>query len=491
MRDDSTHSELSTSSPAPLATDVSERLIAGLRLGTWPVGTRLPSVRALARTQQVSISTVLAAYARLEDRGLLERRPRSGLFVRRIPAPPVELTVSRPSPRRNVPIGVDLGALAEAVLNPPRDRNKLVPFGMAEAPAELLPIAALAGHMRRRLSEGNEWSAYAYPAGVPALRGAIARRMLVAGVTVSPDELVVTTGAMEALTLALRAVTVAGDVVAIESPLFFGILQLIGSLGLRVIEIPTHPRDGLQLDALQEALDEHPVRAVLAITSFNNPLGSCMPAAARRELVALLAERDLPLIEDDIYGELAHRGDRPALARAYDPDGRVLVCSSFSKCISPGLRVGWVAGGRYAVQIRHLKLSSSMASATLPQLAVADYLDHGPFDRHLRRLRSACGSRCAALADAVLETFPEGTRATRPTGGFCVWVELPRQLDALELHRLATEAGIAIAPGHLFSAKRRYQHFIRLNAATYVPELRPKIEHLGRLAKHLVQQASR
>jgi DNA-binding transcriptional MocR family regulator len=473
--------------PAPVTAHLVDHLMSGLGHGAWAVGDRLPSVRALARDRRVSIATVLAAYARLEDRGLIVRRPRSGLFVARRPEPIPMLAVSRPSPRISAPVTVDLEALAAEVLDPARQQG-VAPFGAAVPPADLLPLPALAGHLRRRLAHGAVWSAYADPAGVPALRAAIARRLLAAGVAVPPDELVVTTGCMEAVTLALRAVCRPGDVVAIESPMFFGILQVIGSLGLRVVEIPSHARDGMQLDALREALDEHPVRAVLAITSFSNPLGACMPEAARRDLVGLLAERDIPLIEDDIYGELAHHGPRPLLARASDQAGNVLVCGSFSKCLSAGLRIGWVAGGRHAPAVRHLKMTSTVACPTLPQLAVADYLDQGSFDRHLRRMRAALGARCAGLAEAVLAAFPPGTRTTRPTGGFCLWVELPTAIDAVALYRLAAADGIAIAPGHLFSAKKRYQHFIRLNASAFTPALAPRIAHLGRLAAHLLRR---
>jgi DNA-binding transcriptional MocR family regulator len=386
---------------------------------------------------------------------------------------------------------VDLEALAQEMQTPRAVSGKAAHFAIATPPPELLPLAILAGIQRRWLAASDAWSGYADPSGVPALRAAIARRLLTGGVTVSPDEIVVTTGTMEALLLALRATCRPGDVVACESPMYFGILQLIGSLGLRVVEVPTHPQDGMQLDALRETMDEHPVRAVIAITSFSNPIGSCMSDAARRELVAELAERDIPLIEDDIYGELPHHGTRRQLARAFDhaPDreSRVVVCGSGSKIFSPGMRVGWVVGGRYTTAIRHLKRTSSFASTTLPQLALADYLEHGAVEQHLRRLRHACGERCVAMADAILATFPEGTRTTRPTGGFSLWVELPRSVDALDLQKLALADDITIAPGHLFSAKRRYQHFIRLNAAAYTPELFPRVEHLGKLVGHLAR----
>lgn len=467
-----------------VSADVADRLVAALADGTYAVGERMPSIRRLSRDWAVSITAVVAAYARLEDRGLIRRAPRSGLFALRQPSEPRELAVSRPA---SDPTTVSMGDLALEVLRT-NGRDDMVAFGSALIDSSLLPTRELAARIAQATRRpATEWIGYADPSGLPALRTHIARRTQAMNCAIAPDDVMVTTGAMEAITLALRATCRAGDVVAIESPVYFGILQLIESLGLRVVEIPTHPRTGMQLESLREAVDEHPVRAVMAITNFSNPLGCRMPDDAKQELVELLAERGIPLIEDDIYGDLAHDGTRPGVAKAYDREGLVLLCSSFSKCLSSGLRVGWIAGGRFADRIRQLKLSSSIASATLPQIAVAEHLASGGYERHLRRLRAACAERCTALSQRIAASFPASTRVSRPAGGYMLWIELPHRSNALELYRLATADRIAIAPGHLFSAKPRYRHFIRLNAAAYRAIHDPAIVQLGRLAAHLAR----
>ena len=467
---------------APLAASIADRLIDAAARGTWAVGARLPSIRALARDWQVSVGTVLAAYERLETHGILARAPRSGLYLARLPAAIPEPGLSRPAPGARA---VAVEALAMEVHRSVQDPG-LVPLAAAAPDADLLPTGLLANALRQALRQpASAWAGYAHPRGLPALRSAIARRALASGCDLHPDEIVITNGTLEAIALALRAICAPGDVVATESPIFFGIMQLIESLGLRVVEIPTHPRTGIQLAALQDAIDEHPVKAVIAITNFSNPLGGRLDDDGQRELVQLLAARGIPLIEDDIYGELAHDGGRPGVAKRYARD-EGLLCSSFSKCLSPGLRVGWIAGGRHAERIATLKLTSSVATATVPQMAVVDVLANPAYDRHLRRLRAACGERCARRARQVIDAFPAGTRTTRPLGGFVLWIELPGNIDALALHRLAAEAGIAIAPGHLFSAKQRYRHFIRLNAMQDGPTVTAAVRTLGRLCAGLL-----
>ncbi len=268
---------------------------------------------------------------------------------------------------------------------------------------------------------------------------------------------------MEALNLCLRAVANAGDIIAIESPAFYGTLQIIESLGMRALEISTDPRDGVILGALDSAIRRQKVRACLFVTNFSNPLGSCMPDARKKELVELLARREIPLIEDDIYGDLYFSGVRPRTAKAYDKKGLVLLCSSFSKTLAPGYRVGWTSPGRFRPQVESLKFTSSMATATPPQMAIADFLQSGGYDRYLRKIRRILMTQVQQMSNAVGRYFPTGTKVTRPQGGYVLWIELPRSADALELHRRALEQKISIAPGPIFSAKQKYKNFIRLS----------------------------
>jgi DNA-binding transcriptional MocR family regulator len=424
-------------------------------------GDRVPSVRKLSQQQRVSIATVLQAYRELENKGLIEARPQSGYYVRArlLPLPP-EPEISKPKCSATK---VTVGELAIQVVQAQRD-PKLVHLGAAVPSPELFPIQQLNRAMtsigRRSSSLGSTYDA---PPGLPILRTQIARRAMNQGWTLSPDEIVTTCGGQEAINLCLRAVAKPGDTIAIESPTYYGILQIIESLGMRALEIPTHPREGVSLEALSYALDNHPIKACLFILSFNNPLGSCMSEANKQRLVDLLAKREVPLIEDDIYGDLSFDGERPLPAKAFDKKGLVLLCDSFSKTLAPGYRVGWTSPGRFQCQVEQLKFTSTIATGTLPQCAIADFLANGGYEHHLRKVRRHYAESVRLITNAISKYFPKGTKVTRPAGGFVLWVELPPAIDSLELYRRALAAQISIAPGPIFSPKQKFQNFIRLN----------------------------
>ena len=300
---------------------------------------------------------------------------------------------------------------------------------------------------------------------------------------VSADEIVITNGAMEALNLCLAAVTRPGDSVIVESPTFYAALQALERMGLRAIEVPTHPGEGIDLAALELAIAAHQPKACWLMTTFQNPLGSLMPDAKKKALVELLARHALPLIEDDVYAELYSDVRRPPSAKSFDEAGDVLHCSSFSKCLAPGYRVGWAAAGRHAPQVRRLKMMTSLATSIPSQLAIAEYLDQGGYDRHLRQLRSALAREQRRVRGLVERHFPAGTRITLPSGGYFLWLDLPAHVDALELHRRAARVGISTAPGVLFSADRRFVHHLRLNAGhPGDPRVDDAIRLLGKMA---------
>ena len=308
-----------------------------------------------------------------------------------------------------------------------------------------------------------------------------------AGCRVSPDEIIVTSGCQEALVLALRATTSPGDVVAIESPSFYGLLQAIESLGLKALEIPTDPVTGISLEALELALEKWPVGACVLTANFSNPLGGCMPDEKKRALVSLLAACGIPLVEDDIYGDLGFEGRRPAALAAFDARHEgVIYCASFSKTLSPGLRLGWIVPGRWREKVEYLKYVNSLAAPTLSQHAVAEFLRHGGYDRHLRQVRRAYAGQVGRMIEAVGRYFPEGTRVTQPRGGFVIWLALPEQTDALALCREAMARRISIAPGPIFSASGKYRNCIRLNCAQpWDDRLESALETLGGLASRL------
>jgi DNA-binding transcriptional MocR family regulator len=361
----------------------------------------------------------------------------------------------------------------------------IVPLGSALPAAALFPLERL----RRALVTGARRLTPAamvadLPPGNLALKREIARRYVQYGIALAPDEIVLTHGAIEALHLCLQAVTRPGDAVVVESPTFYVALQALQRLGLRAIEVPTHVRDGIDLARLAEVLDLYKPQAIWLTTTFQNPLGSLMPNDKKRELVALLARHQVPLIEDDVYGELYEGPIAPMPAKAFDGAGLVLHCSSFSKCLAPGYRVGWAAPGRWTHQVERLKLMTSLSGSIPVQAAIAQYLHEGGFDRHLRTLRERLRAQRDRMFDAVNRKFPPGTLTVRPAGGYFVWVELPVSVDAVKLHRLALADQISIAPGPMFSARGEFRHHVRLSCGQPWDRSQEKaLDTLARLAR--------
>ncbi len=450
--------------------------------GALKPGDRLPSVRTLRSRRAVSQATVLQAYALLEARGRIQSRPRSGYFV-------LPTAIATPAAARDpVAVPVDVSELVFHILGATRER-RLLPFGSAFPSPLLFPFDALAASLSRSTRALDPWTTVTdLPPGSFALRSEIARRYLSSGVEVGVDGILVTNGAMEALNLCLQAVTRPGDVVAIESPAFYGALQAIERLGLRAAEVRTDPVDGIDLESLHEVLDAQPVAACWFMSSFQNPTGATVPEARRPQVVALLAERGIPLIEDDVYAELYYGTRAPRPYKCFDTQGLVLHCGGFAKCLAPGWRIGWVAGGRYAQALERLKTTSSLATNIPSQEGLADYLGGGRrYEAHLRRLRRRLASQQEEMLAAVARHFPEGTRATRAQGGYFTWVELPAHVDSLELHRVAAAEGIGLSPGPMFSPRRAYGNCLRLNHGhPWDADLRAGIARLGALARQLV-----
>jgi DNA-binding transcriptional MocR family regulator len=409
----------------------------------------------------VSVSTVLQAYLQLEGEGLVETRPQSGHYVRsRERELPLEPLPTRPAP---APRPVTVSALVREVYAAARD-PKVVPFGSSQLDPSLVPTARLGRAVSRLVREQPALTVqYDLPPGSPVLRQALARRSVTWGHALSPDDFVLTAGASEAVHLALLAVARPGDTVAIESPAYYGTLQCMEALGLKALEIPSHPRDGVQLDALEAALGRTKIAAVLLVPNFSNPLGSLMPDEAKEKLVGLLARHEVPLIEDDVYGDLHHGAHRPRVVQSFDRKGLVLLCGSFSKTLAAGYRVGWVAPGRYLERVELLKFAQSVATPTVLPLAIAELLRTGGYDRHLRSLRRHLAAQVLQVGSAIKRHFPEGTRVSRPQGGCLLWVELPGKADALQLFARARRERIGLVPGPLFSAQGRYANCLRLS----------------------------
>jgi len=476
---------IATQPSPPLYLRIAESVSQQVARGALRPGDRVPSLRHLSKQQRVSMSTALQAYLWLESRGYLEARPQSGFYVRTpfstlIPEPQFDATKTKP-----MAIGTSaiLADIMESTNNPAN-----IPLGAGNAGAELFPSDRLNLILRRVIRRQPLHSMrYEFPPGWEPLRRQIARRSLDMGCSFSPRDVTITCGALEALNLSLLAVARPGDVVALESPTYFAILESAASLGMKVIEIPTHPQTGMDLGELDRAIRKHRVKACITMTNCHNPLGYVLSDRYKKELVELTARANVAVIEDDVYGDLAFSDSRPRPAKAFDRKGLVLLCSSFSKILSPGYRLGWVAAGRFRAEVERLKFLANVANASLPQMVVAEFLESGGYDRHVKRLRTNLATQVDCVRQAVAKYFPEGTRISRPAGGYMLWVELPPTVDALKLYRVALTQNISILPGAVFSATNRFKNHIRINCGhTWSDMYDRALLTLGRLCEKAV-----
>ena len=450
------------------------------REGLLEVGEKIPSVRAMSKKKALSINTVLAAYELLERKGLLATKPRSGFYV----LSRQEDRLPRVSQGTNIPIDAKIPDLLGILIDSSKNRD-FVQFGAAYLAPELYPTEHINQLTRQVLREFPHISStYELSPGAFDYRRQISKLLADAGCHVPVEEILATNGGAESISLALRATCKPGDTVITESPLFFGTLQAMEGLGLKVLEVRSHPTFGIDIEQLRKALKKHKVAAAVLMPNFSNPLGSAMSDSGKKEVAKLLVHHGVPTIEDDIYAELPFQGARPKPLRAYDDSGLIITCSSFSKTVSPGLRIGWIAPGRFYKELRRLQLSTTMASGTLSQKIIARYVASNSYERNLKKLRLHCAIQVHKTAQEVLSHFPDGTRVSLPQGGFVLWVELPKKIDAVELYRKSIAKKISFSPGILFSATTQYRNFLRLNCGNvWHPKIKENLRTLGNLAK--------
>lgn len=454
-------------------------------------GDRLPSVRRLAKGKKLSISTVVQALRQLEARGQIEARPQSGFFVR-LPTPTSNPPLE-PQTRKRLapPVTVDVNSRLIGMLDL-NNRPEMVPLSAALPAPELLPILSLQRLYGTVARQPTTLLGHASHSALnhPQLVRQLVRHSLTWGQPLTADEFVVTNSCTEALSLCLRAVTRPGDTVAVESPSYYLMLQLLEQLGLKALEIPTHPRHGISVDALELASHERRIAACLLVSNFSNPLGSLVPDGEKKRLAELMLARGIPIIEDDIFGDLHFGADRPWPVKSFDSGGNVMLCSSFSKTLSPALRLGYVAAGRFHREVLLQKTLISGVTSPITQAVVARYIGSSAYLRHLRGLRRAYEKQVLQMSDAVLRHFPDGTRLSQPQGGFVLWVELPSAIDCNVLFDAATEVGIPFVPGDLFSARGHYRNCLRLNCGNpWSARLEEAIRQLGGLAGRLALPA--
>lgn len=465
---------------------ISRRLLEQIHSGAWAVGDRLPSVRHLSKLFGVSVNTVMQCYRQLEADGYLEIRPQSGVFVRRADAD------GMPSPEDSryplLPVEV---SLSEQVLRymALHARNDVVRLGIALPGAEVLPVARVMSVLRdvTRRQPLEAWD-YLHPNVHNPLSHQLARRSLAFEQPYAADDIIITNGCMEALTLALRSVSKPGDAIAVESPTYYGTLLLLEAHQRRVVEVPAHPEDGISLSALEQVFQQKRVAACMVATNAQNPLGFTMSAVRKQALVALSARYGVPLIENDVWGDTVFNEGDGVPAKAWDSEGLVLYCNSFSKTLMPGLRLGWAVGGRFHRRLLELKQLSTITSPSLSQLAMGRMLESGAYSQHLRELRSALRSQVVAMTALIAAAFPAGTHISRPSGGCVLWLRLPPGVDGDTLFLEAERAGIHVFPGAVFSAMADYRNYLRINAGNPVSDsVRAAVVQLGHLATELAK----
>ncbi|MEJ6077927.1 PLP-dependent aminotransferase family protein [Vibrio sp. 1-Bac 57] len=439
---------------------VAKGLRENIHNGLFVAGDKLPSIRQLVAEHSVSISTVQQAYHQLEMENLIEARPKSGYFVAYKPIAATLPVTSRPAQR---PIEVSQW---QQVLEVLLAKENVSTVQLQHAMPDMT-VPSLAPLLKKMTSLMRHQASLSLPygniEGSLVLREQIVKLATYSGCALHPDDLVITSGCQEGLSVCLRSVTEPGDIVAVESPSFYGSMQAIKTANLKAIEIPTNAESGLSLEALELALEQWPIKSILVTPTCNNPMGYSMPEAAKKRLYQLAQSYDITIIEDDIYGDISYQSPRPKSIKSFDEDGRVLLCSSFSKTVAPGIRVGWIAPGRYRDKVTHVKYVSSSMCPTLPQLAIADFIKGGGYERHTRKVRLLYKQGRDHLIQCIKQHFPSDTRISYPEGGYILWVELNKRYDAVKLSTQCKQGSVRIAPGILFSATGKYRHCMRLN----------------------------
>ncbi len=425
------------------------------------IGDKLPSVRVLSEEYGISMGTAFQAYYHLEGKGLIESRPKSGYYVRfnhkRFPALPKMMqpdSLSHTVSVKEMISNIYSDITADHKMN----------FALAVPDASLLPAAKLNKSVVHALRNSKDHCIqYEHTQGNIDLRKQIAKLAFNWGGKIKPEEVIVTNGCLEAMTMCLRAVTNYGDTVAVECPSYFGIYQAIESLGLKVVEISSDPTTGLELASLEKAIEKFNIKACVCVPNFNNPLGSCMPDENKKQLVDLITKHNIPLIEDDIYGELYFGKNRPRPCKYFDTKGMVMHCSSLSKSLAPGYRIGWTLAGKFFEEVRQIKRMHNISSPTLTQAAMAHFLQHGRYEYHLKNLRKALHTQCLRYIQSIISYFPADTKISRPHGGFVLWLELNKNVDVFKLRSEAMKQHISVVPGKIFSASCNFSHCLRIS----------------------------
>ncbi|MEB2778651.1 PLP-dependent aminotransferase family protein [Algoriphagus sp. D3-2-R+10] len=462
---------------------LAQQLEKAITDGRYQTGDKLPSLRTIKSDHGVSVSTALEAYLYLQDKGLITAKEKSGYFVNHIlsqtnlPAPKHKKqkiikakTVKRFDIIRDIYLAENENRISFAVVAP---GNHMIPQN------QLLKI------MNKVVNRQHKGLLnYGSITGHAALKKEISKRSIRSGIICSEDAVCITAGCVEAIQIALRAVTKAGDIVAVESPCYYGFLQIIEVLNLRVVEIPSDAGTGMDTVSLKKAIASFDIKSILLSANFSNPTGALMSDESKKELMTIAEQNKIPVIEDDVYGDLSYYGQRPLTIKSFDSNGWCIYCSSFSKSLAPGSRIGWIIPGRFMEIVEKLKYITNMTTAIHPQIVIANFLQEGGYELHLRRLRTQTLQQIHTIQQVVIKHFPEGTKITSPQGGYTLWVELPSKYDASELYLKALKNNVTFLPGKLFTTSKQFDNFLRLSCGNMLTTKHIRaLELLGKLVR--------
>lgn len=472
---------------------VAQKIIHLIQNGVLKEGDKIPSLRQLSHELSFSVNTIKEAYWKLEDKNYIVAVPQSGFYVKKQSVleilPERRKSTQEITPELLNPQEVNFCQVF-AAFQAMEECPPKVNLGIAQLDPDSWPVDKMTRFLNKAIKHPDQDAFnYLMPPGYLPLRQQIARQGMAAGLTLSPDDIIITNGCHEALFISLMALCKPGDTVVFESPIYFNQLQLLKQLDLKVIEIPSGDAEGISLKTLEFVLENHSVKAMYSIPNFNNPLGFSMPSWKKKKLVRLLSRYHVPLIEDYVYGDITFN-ERPDTCKSHDRASRVLYCSSFSKTIAPGLRIGWIAPGKAYDKVLKMKTLMNICVTSAHQIAVAGFLKEGGYERHIRGLRQSVSKTVKQVRQSVLTHFPKGTRVTDPGGGFLLWVELPPGTDTTLIYRQAVRKKILIAPGTLFTLKDKYINCMRLNAGMWNPMIEKAVATVGRMCCDQLRQKS-
>ncbi len=435
---------------------IAEQIIEDIRSGKLAHGSRMPSLRKMSDLQGVSLTTTLNCYHMLEELGWIVAKPQSGFYISR----PLAEQATPELPQFKSQLR-EISTQESAITYRPGTYEP-GPLGISQINPELMPTEALQRSLKRGIKR-LDLDIHAYPdrQGLRRLRYALEQHFSGYGFPFQANELVITNGCIDAVRIGLEAVSQPGDGIAISSPCFSGLLELLAGLDRRVVEIPCTP-EGIDLEQFEHHLKQGTIKAGLFSTSHMNPQGISMSPQQKQALAELANQYQIPVIEDDIYMELGHGKVMPLPAKYWDRGGYVLWCASISKTLTAGFRLGWCLPGRFLPSYLRLHGISHFGVSTPIQSAIADFISTGQYQSHLNKVRNQLRQNIRDYTQLLVERLPACSRISQPEGGMVIWLQIPG-LDSKALWQQACNTGLDLRVGPAFTTLPLYQDCLRIN----------------------------